>query len=150
MPDVQLHTSSCVPSATLPKHRPGWHSFTCKSSRMIALVQDSSGFFVHTRNHTSSSLEICSTNPIPCDLPSKSEKFTSHKLHVSELSTERRRAGDFVRRWTKFLLLKGAPLGRVLKKLSAGPVSWSLFSEGLVVQVVPSGQDSRTFDCGCG
>ena len=25
----------------------------------------------------------------------------------------------------------------LLKKLSGGPVSWSLFSEGLVVQVVP-------------
>eukprot|EP00963_Diacronema_lutheri_P003312 scaffold280_cov391-Pavlova_lutheri.AAC.14 len=39
--------------------------------------------------------------------------------------------------------------GRI-EKLSGGPVLWSLFSEGLVVQVVPSDQDSRTFGRGCG
>ena len=37
-----------------------------------------------------------------------------------------------------------------IEKVSAGPVSRSLFSEGLVVQVVPSDPDSRMFDRGCG
>eukprot|EP00963_Diacronema_lutheri_P006501 scaffold570_cov401-Pavlova_lutheri.AAC.3 len=38
----------------------------------------------------------------------------------------------------------------LIEKLSTGPVLWSLFSMGLVVQVVPSDQDSRTFGGGCG
>ena len=38
----------------------------------------------------------------------------------------------------------------LMKNVSAGPVPWSLFSKGLVVQVVPSDEDSRTFDRGCG